>query len=72
MVTCDRCGNKLWNKDGDSGKLKLAWKKRSIKATLLTLFSGNYDGRHYFECQYNLCESCRQQLERWMLGGDGQ
>ena len=72
METCDRCGNKLWNKDGDSGKLKLTWKRRSVKATLFTFFDGNYDGYRYFGCEYNLCESCRQKLEKWMSGGSGQ
>ena len=70
METCDRCGNNMWDKEGNAGKVKLAWKKRSIKATLFTFFSGNCDGYHHFECEYNLCESCRQKLEKWLAGGE--
>ena len=64
-IVCDRCNNELWT-EGKSGKLKLKWKKHSIKAKITSFFNGNYDGYQYTDKHYNLCDNCRNELINWL------
>lgn len=63
-IVCDRCGEEI-KYQGWTAKFK---KARPNRFRILKLLNGNPDGYSYSERDYELCNHCTFELNRFLVG----